>query len=94
MITDIANMMYWKLAEIANTSIFCADSISNLDCMTMQASSPHICCDTDTGDFCRLQCNNGNCRCVDPATGVPVSDEFPENDESINCDPSKLVIRC
>ena len=61
--------------------------------MTLQADSPHICCDTDTGDFCRLQCNNGICQCVDPATGVPVSDiTFPENDESISCDLSELAI--
>ena len=69
------------------------DSISNINCMMLQMNSPHICCDSDTGNFCPIQCNNGICMCVDETTGDPISDlRFPENAENINCDSKCLSL--
>ena len=72
---------------------FYIDSISGVDCLTLQVGSPHICCEQDTGNFCERQCNNGFCQCVNPITGEPTIDiRFPENDESIDCSQSMLYI--
>ena len=73
---------------------FATDSISSVDCLGLQSVAPHICCEPDTGNFCRIQCNNGLCRCVDPLTGVQIGDfTFPDNDESIDCSLSKSFSR-
>ena len=80
---------YYYYDSAINLIICCnvADSISDVDCFTLQMDAPHICCEPDTGNFCQIQCNNGFCRCVDPLTGEPTIDfTFPDNDESISCD--------
>ena len=72
--------------------VIITDSIMDVDCLSMQQNSPHICCEQDTGNFCERQCNNGFCRCVDPITGQPTLDAlFPENDESIDCSTSESL---
>ena len=78
------------VAHTFDDFLFAADSISDVDCFTLQMSAPHICCEPDTGNFCQIQCNNGLCRCVNPLTGVPIGDfTFLESDESIDCSLSK-----
>lgn len=60
----------------------------SLSCRALRELRPYIECCSDDTEFCPRQCNQGVCRCVDPASGEVIGSGlfFDENNPDIDCD--------